>query len=158
MKRGTFMNHTIESSLMGTFQYDHLIKDYKLKKNRVIWSLNTTENNKSYNLLLKKAEAFYDNFNIINERLKHEIAKSMIDFKNDFWPEYDEDDENLDWDAVDAGEYNVSINTFKSKIDLLDIQINYNGIYLEYDDNNLFGGHRIHVNIDDDYKLINAEI
>ena len=32
----------------------------------------------------------------------------MINYKNDFWPEYDENDEHLNWDAVDAGEYDIT--------------------------------------------------
>ena len=49
--------------------------------------------------------------------------EELIEYKNDFWPEYDENDEHLDWDAVDAGEYDMTKETFEQSITLMDIVI-----------------------------------
>ena len=56
-------------------------------------------------------------------KAKIAIAKELIEYKNDFWPEYDENDEHLDWDAVDAGEYDMTKETFEQSITLMDILI-----------------------------------
>ena len=82
----------------------------------------------------------------------------MIHYKNDFWPEYDENDEHLNWDAVDAGEYDVTKEKFAEAITLYDIEIRATDIYCEYHDGDLFGGHRIHAYFDNDYKLLSAEV
>ncbi|PZD97246.1 hypothetical protein DNH61_02475 [Paenibacillus sambharensis] len=86
------------------------------------------------------------------------IAEELLDFKNDFWPEYDENDVELDWDAVDAGDYNITIEEFVELISLIEIEIRSNEIYCEYLDGGLFGGHRIHAYFSYDYELNKADI
>ena len=51
----------------------------------------------------------------------------------------DENDEHLDWDAVDAGEYDMTKETFEQSITLMDIVMRENDIYCEYNDGDVFG-------------------
>ncbi|KRG16466.1 DUF2262 domain-containing protein [Lederbergia galactosidilytica] len=149
------MAESIKSNF-GTFQYNQHVKSFKLEIGSIYWSLDNEHADLSE--LVCKAEELYSVLEDFNKKTKMAIAQELIDYKNDFWPEYDEDDETLDWDAVDAGEYDISVEIFIKAITLLDIEINAQGIYLEYDDGDLFGGHRIHAKFDYDYKLLQATI
>jgi len=93
-----------------------------------------------------------------DKNAKVAIAEELIEYKNDFWPEYDENDEHLNWEAVDAGEYDITKETFEKSITLMDIVMRENDIYCEYNDGDLFGGHRIHASFDYEHNLLDAEI
>ncbi|CAM4227567.1 DUF2262 domain-containing protein [Lederbergia lenta] len=149
------MQKSIESKL-GTFIHNEHLKSFKLESGPIHWSLN--ENHVSLEETIKRAETLFSVLEEFNIEAKIAIAKELIVYKNEFWPEYDEDDETLDWDAVDAGAYDTTLEEFCHAITLLDIEINEKSIYLEYDDGDLFGGHRIHATFDYDYKLLKAAI
>ena len=106
--------------------------------------------------MIKRAEKLFIFLEGFEQIAKISIAEKLIDYKNDFWPDYDEDDENLNWAAVDAGEYDITKEEFAEAIILYEIRVN--DIYCEYHDGGLFGGHRIHAYFDNDYKLLNADV
>ncbi|CKF15338.1 Uncharacterized protein conserved in bacteria [Streptococcus pneumoniae] len=108
--------------------------------------------------MLKRAEKLYVCLEEFDKKAKLAIAEELIEYKNDFWPEYDENDEHLDWNAVDAGEYDMTKETFEQSITLMDIVMRENDIYCEYNDGDVFGGHRIHASFDNEYNLLAAEI
>lgn len=102
---------------------------------------------------MKYLKLLYINLEEFDKGAKKAISTELINYKNEFCPEYDENDENLDWDAVDAGEFNITLEKFEETITLYDISIGTSEIYCEYQDGGLFGGHRIHAYFDHDYKL-----
>ena len=138
------MEKTIQSKLIGVFTYNEDRKTFETSKGKIHWTLDMRNELVDKNEMIKTG--------------KIAITEKLIDYKNDFWLEYDEDDENLNWDAVDAGEYNVTKEEFAEAITLYDIKIRANDIYCEYHDGDLFGGHRIHAYFDNDYKLLNADV
>lgn len=152
------MKRTIESKLIGVFVYNDNFKSYRQDEGEIHWSLDMRDENSDVNEMLKRAEKLFICIKEFDKKAKLAIAERLIDYKNDFWPEYDEDDENLDWDAVDAGEFDVTIEKFVEKITLYDIKIKANNIYCEYHDGDLFGGHRIHAHFDNDYNLLSADV
>lgn len=152
------MKHTISSKQMGIFTFDEAVKSYHLEIEGIRWNLDVSHEQAAVHILLEKAERLFLNIGSFDRQSKKAIAERLIDYKNDFWPEYDEDDEELDWDAVDAGDYNVKQEAFEAAITLCDIQISTDSIYCEYTDGDLFGGHRIHAYFEEDYKLISADV
>lgn len=142
----------------GVFSYDEDFKSYELDDGKIYWSIKPEhEDEDTLNKLIYTAEKLYGGMASFEQKAKAAIADELIDYKNDFWPEYDEDDENLDWDAVEAGEYEVTIEEFGAALTLLHIVIRANEIYCEYDDGEMFGGHRIHAYFDQDYNLLKAD-
>lgn len=136
------------------FNYNVEINKYEHKEGNIRWTidyLNVDE-------ILKIAEQLYINLEEFDKGAKKAISIELINYKNEFWPEYDENDENLDWDAVDAGEFNITLEKFGETITLYDINIGKSEIYCEYQDGGLFGGHRIHAYFDHDYKFIKANV
>ncbi|GGA37850.1 DUF2262 domain-containing protein [Psychrobacillus lasiicapitis] len=152
------MEKIIRSELIGVFTYNEDTKTFEASKGKIHWQLNIIDELVNQNEMLKRAEALFLVLEEFNRKAKTAIAEKLINHKNDFWPEYDEDDENLNWDAVDAGEYDVTKEEFAEAISLYDIEIREKDIYCEYNDGNLFGGHRIHAHFDNDYKLLNTEV
>lgn len=152
------MLKSIHSAKMGTLVYEKISEGYTLREGAVHWILDASDNKVNMQEMIHRAEKLYEGFSEFDQQAKARIAGELVTFKNDFWPEYDEDDPDLDWDRVDAGEYNVSEERFAACIRLLDIVIKHTHIYCEYDDGELFGGHRIHAYFDNDYNLIRADI
>ncbi|MGM9949276.1 MAG: DUF2262 domain-containing protein [Lysinibacillus sp.] len=152
------MKKTISSESMGVFTFDELVQSYCLERERIRWGLDASPVQADADVLLKRAENLNACLKPFNQKAKKAIAERLVDYKNDCWPEYDEDDESLDWDAVDAGEYDVTQEGFEKAITLCYVQIGMDTIYCEYKDGDLFGGHRIHALFDHGYRLISAEV
>lgn len=152
------MKKTIISESIGVFTYKEERKVYELEKEGKRWSLLISFGQEDAYGLLKKAENLFVCLAQFDQKAKRAIAEKLVDYKNEFWPEYDEDDEELDWDAVDAGEYDITEEAFAEAIFLCDIQVGTDMIYCEYNDGDLFGGHRIHAFFDNDYKLISTDV
>lgn len=149
------MEKTIKSELIGVFAYNEDSKTFEASKGKIDWKLDISNEMVDKNEMLKRAERLFIFIEEFDQTAKMAITKKLIDYKNDFWPEYDE---NLNWDAVDAGEYGVTKEEFVEAITLYEIEIRVNDIYCEYHDGGLFGGHRIHAHFDYDYKLLNADV
>ncbi|MBM6387565.1 MAG: DUF2262 domain-containing protein [Paenibacillus sp.] len=152
------MEKSIHSELIGTFIYEDLSRAYTYEKGPVHWTLEILDDKANIYEMMQRAENLYKVLYEFDKQAKVSIADELTSYKNDFWPEYDEDDEHLDWDDVDAGKYDVTPETFAASIKLLDIVIRNEDIYCEYDDGELFGGHRIHAYFDNDHRLRSAEI
>ncbi|MEX3748243.1 MULTISPECIES: DUF2262 domain-containing protein [Lysinibacillus] len=152
------MEKSIQSELIGVFKYNENLNSFEASKGKIHWELNERNELVDKSEMLKRAEKLFLFLEEFDQKAKIAITEKLIDYKNDFWPEYDEDDENLNWDAVDAGEYNVTKEEFAEAITLYNIEIRANDIYCEYHDGDLFGGHRIHAYFDNDYKLLNADV
>ncbi|QUW21122.1 DUF2262 domain-containing protein [Sporosarcina sp. Marseille-Q4063] len=152
------MEKILKSTELGIFVYNEELISYELEIDKVPWSLKMNDQMEKADQLMKRAEVLFKNRHEFNTKVKVSIAEELLDYKNDFWPVYDEDDENLDWDKVDAGEYDTTRERFTEAITLLGIEIKVDNIYLEYDDGDLFGGHRIHVLLDKNGQLLKAEI
>ncbi|MFP4977288.1 DUF2262 domain-containing protein [Paenibacillus sp. CN-4] len=156
------MEQTLRSRVIGTFTYDKLTNDYTAEtpgeRGTVYWSLKLSEDGADAAVLLERADRLYEELSRFDAMARAAIAAELTEYKNDFWPEYDEDDENLDWDAVDAGVYAVSEARFAEAIRLLDIELRSGRLYCEYEDGELFGGHRIHAYFDENYKLVSADV
>jgi hypothetical protein len=148
----------LDSIVLGIFVYREELNSFNLQLDKVHWILKMDNQMQEAAQLMKRAEGLYKNMHEFNAKVKESIAEELLVYKNDFWPDYDEDDENLDWDKVDAGEYDITRKRFTESITLLEIEINVDNIYLEYDDGELFGGHRIHVLLDKNGQLLKAEI
>lgn len=142
---------------VGTFTIDTATDTFMNKDDLVYWCIDTSDINTARSLV-DKVDYLYDNFEKFLKKSKHLIAKELIEHKNDFWPEYDENDEDLDWEAVERGDFNVSVEEFSSKIKLLDLIIFEDEIYSEFKDGDLFGGHRIHATFTYNFKLKSADI
>ncbi|WP_080848385.1 DUF2262 domain-containing protein [Cytobacillus gottheilii] len=149
------MERKLEIPAIGMFTYSEGFKCYEHHLSTIHWSI-STEADIGGNI--KIAEKLFTNLEAFNQKAKQKIAQELIDLKNEHWFEYDENDENLDWDAVDAGVYDTTIEEFAEAITLLDIEINRNGIYCEYGDGELFGGHRIHAYFNKKGVFLKADI
>lgn len=158
MGGGDEVKGKIKIPTIGLFTYNEGFKQYEGKSQSIHWSIEADD--KSIDLVekVKLTEELFMNLKEFEEMTKQKVAEALIDFKNEQWFEYDENDEELDWDAVDAGEYDMTIEGFVSSITLLDIMITNEGIYCEYEDGNLFGGHRIHAYFDKKGEFIKADI
>ncbi|GLV67538.1 hypothetical protein Bmyc01_62070 [Bacillus mycoides] len=152
------MEKSIKSELIGAFTFNEACKAYQQNEGKIHWQLDIRNEYVDVNEMIKRAEKLFLCVEEFDKKAKVAIAEKLIDYKNDFWPEYDENDEHLNWDAVDAGEYDVTKEKFEKAITLYDIEIRANDIYCEYHDGDLFGGHMIHAYFDNDYKLLNAEV
>jgi len=152
------MEKSIKSKLIGVFAYDEGCKTFEASNGKILWTLEIRNELIDKNEMIKRAEKLFIFLEEFEQMAKIAIAEKLINYKNDFWPEYDEDDENLNWDAVDAGEYDITKEEFAEAITLYAIEIRADDIYCEYYDGDLFGGHRIHAYFDNDYKLLNADV
>lgn len=152
------MDKIVKSDLFGVFEFNSDYMAYEHNGRKIKWILKLEKERDDVNNLMLKAEKLFTDVGVFDKIAKRSIAVKLIDFKNDFWPEYDENDEELDWDAVDAGEYDVTIEKFEGLISLHFIEVRSNYIYCEYYDGDLFGGHRIHASFDYNYNLIHAEL
>jgi len=152
------MEKSIQSELIGVFTYNEIRKTFEASKGKIHWKLDIRNELVDKNEMIKRAEKLFIFLEEFDQMAKIAITEKLIDYKNDFWPEYDEDDENLNWDTVDAGEYDITKEEFAEAITLYDIEIRENNIYCEYHDGDLFGGHRIHAYFNNDYKLLNADV
>ncbi|WP_242226514.1 DUF2262 domain-containing protein [Bacillus cereus group sp. BfR-BA-01358] len=152
------MEKSIKSKLIGMFIFNETFHTYEQNEGKVHWELDVRNEHVQVHEMMKRAEKLYVCLEEFDKKAKIAIAKELIEYKNDFWPEYDENDEHLDWDAVDAGEYDMTKETFEQSITLMDILIRENDIYCEYNDGDVFGGHRIHASFDNEYNLLAAEI
>ncbi|GGO08388.1 hypothetical protein [Saccharibacillus kuerlensis] len=52
----------------------------------------------------------------------------------------------------------MTVEKFAASISLLFVEIGSASAYCEYEDGELFGGHRIHAYFDEEYRLISADI
>ncbi|MED0875520.1 DUF2262 domain-containing protein [Bacillus mobilis] len=152
------MGKSIKSELIGMFIFNETFHTYEQNEGKVHWGLDIGNESVHVHEMMKRAEKLYICLDEFDRKAKVAIAEELIEYKNDFWPEYDENDEQLDWDAVDAGEYDMTKETFEKSITLMDIVMRENDIYCEYDDGDLFGGHRIHASFDYEYNLLDAGI
>lgn len=143
---------------MGVFIYNEISEAYEQKDGKIHWTLDIQNECIEPSEMIKRAEELFLYIEKFVGKAKVAIAGTLLDYKNDFWPAYDENDETLDWDAVDAGKYDMSKEEFIESITLCDIQIRGNGIYCEFDDGDLFGGHRIHAYFDNNYALLKADV
>lgn len=152
------MGKSKQSELFGVFTYNEVRKTLEASKGNIHWILCICGESVDENEMIKRAEELFLCIEEFDQMAKIAITRKLIDYKNDFWPEYDENDENLNWDAVDAGKYDVTKEEFAEAITLFDIKFRANDIYCEYDDGALFGGHRIHAYFNNDYKLVTADV
>ncbi len=152
------MEKSVYSSLIGVFTYNKDLTALEASKGKIHWRLDTRNELVDIEKMIKKAEELFLRLEDFDKEARAAIAEKLIDYKNDFWPEYDENDENLNWDAVDSGEFNITNEKFQEAITLYDIEINGNEIYCEYDDGDLFGGHRIHTYFNNNFELLRADV
>jgi hypothetical protein len=152
------MGKSIKSELIGMFIFNETFHTYEQEEGKVHWGLDIGKELVHVHEMMKRAERLYICLEAFDRKAKVAIAEELIDYKNDFWPEYYENDEQLNWDAVDAGEYDMTKETFEKSITLMDIVIRENDIYCEYNDGDVFGGHRIHASFDNEYNLLEAGI
>ncbi|MGN8230859.1 DUF2262 domain-containing protein [Paenibacillus polymyxa] len=152
------MERSVISSLIGVFTYNEDYTALEANEGKIHWRLDVKNGSVDVAEMIKRAEELFLCLADFDRKAKEAIAGELIEYKNDFWPEYDENDENLNWDAVDAGEYNTTNEKFQESITLYDIELNTNEIYCEYDDGDLFGGHRIHAYFDKNFKLLRADV
>lgn len=152
------MEKSVYSSLIGVFTYNKDLTALEAYKGKIHWRLDTRNELVDIEKMIKKAEELFLRLEDFDKEARAAIAEKLIDYKNDFWPEYDENDENLNWDAVDSGEFNITNEKFQEAITLYDIEINGNEIYCEYDDGDLFGGHRIHTYFNNNFELLRADV
>lgn len=155
---GLVIEKSIRSEVIGVFTYHEVCKVYEQHEGGIHWTLDSRDGCADVHEMIKRAEKLFLCIAEFDKRAKVAIALALIDYKNDFWPEYDADDEKIDWDAVDAGKYDVTTEKFAETITLYDVEIRVNGIYCEYDDGDLFGGHRIHAYFNDHYELLKADV
>lgn len=132
------MKNSVHSKLMGQFIYNESYPAYERTIGKINWKLDAQET-ADVTVLIQKAE-------------------KLIAYKNDCWPEYDENDEDLNWEAVDNGLYDITEREFAEALTLHDIVIKTESIYCEYLDGDLFGGHRVHACFDDHDSLLEATI
>ena len=151
------MNSSIYSDALGLFSYDETTKNFKNCEGKICWSLNSN-NTVDANQLLLVAERLFSSIELFHNQVRTSVAAYLLDYKNDFWPEYDENDPTLSWEAVDAGEYNITHEKFVSSITLYDVVISKEVINCEFHDGDLFGGHRIHATFSHDLKVLEASI
>lgn len=151
------MNSSIYSNALGLFRYDETTKKFKNCAGNIYWSLNSNNTMDAKQLLLI-AESLFSSIEVFHKQVRTSVAAYLLDYKNDFWPEYDENDPTLSWEAVDAGEYNLTQEKFVSSITLYDVVISKEVINCEFHDGDLFGGHRIHASFSHDLKILEASI
>ena len=151
------MNSSIFSSALGLFSYDEATKKFKNCEGNIFWSLNSNNTIDARKLLII-AESLFSSIDIFQKQVGTSVAAYLLDYKNDFWPEYDENDPTLSWEAVDAGEYNITHEKFVTSITLCDVIISKEVINCEFHDGDLFGGHRIHATFSHDLKILEASI
>ncbi|WP_342566658.1 DUF2262 domain-containing protein [Psychrobacillus sp. FSL K6-4046] len=151
------MNSSIYSDALGLFSYNETTKNFENYKGNIHFILNSINIGGAKELLIG-VEKQFSTVEVFEQHVKTSVAENLLDYKNDFWPEYDENDPNLNWEAVDAGEYNITLKEFVSSISLSDVVINKHAIYCEFYDGDLFGGHRIHATFSRDLKLLKANI
>lgn len=152
------MEKSIKSTLIGELIFNVDCAAYQQNTGKIQWQLDMMDEDVTIDEMIKRAEKLFICIEEFDKKAKAAIAKKLIDFKNDFWPEYDENDEFLNWDVVDAGEYDVTTAEFEKAITLYNITIRAHDIYCEYFDGDLFGGHRIHAYFDYNYLLLSADI
>src|SRR5690606_4565593 len=99
------MEQSIKSELIGVFTYNEECKIFELRKGKIHWILEIKSELIDKKEMIQKAEKLFLILEEFDQKAKIAIAEKLIDYKNEFWPEYDEDNENVNWDAVDAGEY-----------------------------------------------------
>lgn len=158
LERNHGMEGSVNSKLIGVFTYNEGLTALEATEGKIHWRIDTRNEFVNVKEMIKKAEELFLRLEDFDKDARAAIAKKLIDYKNNFWPEYDENDENLNWDAVDAGEYSTTLEEFQEAITLYDIQISVNEIYCEYDDGDLFGGHRIHTYFDNNFELLKADV
>ncbi|MEW4282626.1 DUF2262 domain-containing protein [Priestia koreensis] len=146
--------HEQISSIIGIFTCNEQMGWYEQTDGVVRWCIEA----EGVLTLLNKAEQLYRKLGVFDQTAKEAIADKLLSYKNDFWPEYDENDPDLDWDAVDAGAFDVTKDEFVSSLRLYDVVIKKAGVYGEYHDGDLFGGHRIHVTFDEQGRVLEASI
>jgi len=152
------LDKSIHSEHIGTFVYEEMSRAYTHEEGSIHWTLEISDDKANVYEMVQRAEKLYKVIQEFDKQARVAIADELTSYKNDFWPEYDENDEHLNWDEVDAGKYDVTPDTFAASIKLLDIVIRNEDIYCEYDDGELFGGHRIHAYFESDYRFRSAEI
>lgn len=117
------MNSSISSDAFGLFSYKETTKNFENCKGNIHFSLNNISIGSAKELLIG-VEKQFSTVEVFEQHVKTSVAENMLDYKNDFWPEYDENDPNLNWEAVDAGKYNITLEEFVSSITLSDVVIN----------------------------------
>jgi hypothetical protein len=89
------MEKTIQSKLIGVFTYNEDRKTFETSKGKIHWTLDIRNELVDKNEMIKRAEKLFIFLEKFDQTAKIAIMEKLIDYKNDFWPEYDEDDENL---------------------------------------------------------------
>lgn len=151
------MKNSVHSKLMGQLIYNESYPAYERTIGKINWKLDAQET-ADVTVLIQKAEKLFVCLEDFDKKAKACIAEKLIAYKNDCWPEYDENDEDLNWEAVDNGLYDITEREFAEALTLHDIVIKTESIYCEYLDGDLFGGHRVHACFDDHYSLLEATI
>lgn len=152
------METTIKSERMGVFSYNETSKSFEIYKEKINWQLEISSDSIDVNEMVKEAEKLFNSLEEFDQKARIAISENLITFKNDFWPEYDENDINLNWDEVESGKYDVTKNEFANRITLYHIRIRTKEIYCEYGDGDLFGGHLIHAYFNNDYELVKVNV
>jgi len=152
------MENNIEVLPIGIFEYNDQFKCYELESGHIHWSILIDGEADNISKKINMVEKLFANLQSFNQRAKEKIAEELIDLKNEQWFEYDENDAELDWDAIEAGEYDITVEDFTNAITLIYVSINNDGIYCEYEDGELFGGHRIHAYFDKKCDFLKADI
>lgn len=109
------MGQSIYSKVIGVFTYNKDLKKFTAIHGEIHWILDIEELADKNNFIgkVEKLSLVIEAFDL---KARRDIAEKLIQYKNDFWPEYDEDDGNLNWDAVEAGAYDVTIEEFAEAI------------------------------------------
>ncbi len=110
------MGKSIKSELIGLFTFNETCKAYQQKNGEIHWQLDIRNEYVDVNEMIKSAEKLFLCIEEFDKKAKVAIAEKLINYKNDFWPEYDENDEHLNWDAVDAGEYDITKKNLQKQL------------------------------------------
>ena len=125
-------------------------KEFDFACGKVLVSLRTKECIKTFRLLYDDIDNFFEKASLF-------ATEQLIDLANYEWGYFPWRDENPN--ASDDDYIKLTKEDFAKKIKLLYLDIRENNeYYLEYDDGNIFSGHRIHVSGNLEMGFIEANI
>ncbi|GGO08404.1 hypothetical protein [Saccharibacillus kuerlensis] len=93
------INPIISVTGIGVFTYDQESHSYTHQEGSINWRLKLENKNAKtadVDQLVSRAESLVSEFGEFEQAAGRAVAEKLIDFKNDFWPEYNEDDPDLD--------------------------------------------------------------
>ena len=135
------MPKTVTIKNFGKFTYKEKDKAYKLVKEDIEYYFSA--DNKAE---LKKARNIFSNIEIIDfiEKAKEYTVKKLLKLKNDLWLEEDEKE--------------VTKKEFKARMKFTSLYVSSESANFYFDDGDLFLGHTIEVNVNQNLEFTDANI